>query len=516
MFSKKNSLSFFLIILIVSLSVFTRFYNLNWGSNHHFQPDENNMASALSRLQIDNLDPKFYAYGQFPLYLGFFTLKLFNLPSSFSDSILILRFYSALFSILSVGLIYLLSQKIFSLKVSIVAAILTIFNPGLIQIAHFGTTESLLILIFLIEIYLSILIYQKKDNYWQYILAGIFGGIGIATKISSLIFLGPIFLVSLMKFISKEKILSLFFKIFILISFVINFYLISSPYNFVKNQEFFSSMKYETSVATGQLPVFYTTQFKNTSPYLFQIQKIFPYSSGIFQFILAFFGLILLLKNWKLKEAKYLYWFIILIPSLVYFFYFGQIYAKWTRFVSPLFFLFPLLSTFFISSLKSKIYRLISIFLALLPGLYFMKLYFISDTRLIASQWIENNIPQNSKILSEGGNVVDIPITDKNYQVINYDFYGDNYPKELSNHLFTINYIIVPSRRVFKNYDLKYHQHLFDGSLGYEEISKISPSYDLFLNAENAEETWSVFDHPTIRVFEKVKELTVKEYEALL
>ena len=145
-----------------------------------------------------------------------------------------------------------------------------------------------------------------------------------------------------------------------------------------------------------------------------------------------------------------------------------------------------------------------------------MKLYFISDTRLIASQWIENNIPQNSKILSEGGNVVDIPITDKNYQVINYDFYGDNYPKELSNHLFTINYIIVPSRRVFKNYDLKYHQYLFDGSLGYKEINKISPSYDLFLNAENAEETWSVFDHPTIRVFEKVKELTVKEYEALL
>jgi len=515
MFSKKTFFSRFLIILIVLLSVFTRFYKLNWGSDHYFHPDESNMASALSRLKIDNLDPKFYAYGQFPLYLGFFTLKIFNITNSFSNSILILRFYSALFSLLSIGLIYFLSRKIFSNKFYLLATLLTIFNPGLIQISHFGTTESLLVLIFLIEIYLSIIIYQKKDNYWQYIFAGIFGGIGIATKISSLIFLGPIFLVSLMKFIKEKKILSLFLKILTLIFFTLNFYLISSPYNFVNSRDFFSSMRYETSVATGNLPVFYTTQFKNTIPYLFQIQKIFPYSSGIFQFIFAFLGLILLLKKWKLKEAKYLYWFIILISSLVYFLYFGQLYVKWTRFVSPLFFLFPLLSTFFITSLKSKIYPLISIILALLPGLYFMKLYFVSDIRLTSSQWIENNIPENSKILSEGGNVVDIPITDQNYQIVNYDFYG-NYPSNLSNHLLASNYIIVPSRRVFKNYDFKYHQHLFDGSLGYKQINKISPNYDLFLNSENAEETWSVFDHPTIRVFEKVKQLTEKEYEALL
>ena len=111
--------------------------------------------------------------------------------------------------------------------------------------------------------------------------------------------------------------------------------------------------------------------------------------------------------------------------------------------------------------------------------------------------------------------MVDIPIFGENFQVINYDFYN-SYPENLSNHLLTSNYIIVPSRRVFKNYDLKYHQHLFDGSLGYKEINKISPQYDFLLNSEKAEETWSVFDHPTIRVYEKVKQLTLEEYEAFL
>ena len=515
MFSKKTFFSCLPIVLIVLLSIFTRFYKLNWGSGYYFHPDESNMAMALSRLQIDNLDPKFYAYGQFPLYLGFFTLKILNIPSSFSNSILILRFYSAFFSFLSVGVIYFLSQKIFSQKLSLLAVILTIFNPGLIQLAHFGTTESLLLLMFLLEIYLSIIIYQKEDNYWQYLLAGVFGGIALATKISSLIFLGPIFLVSLMKLINERKILPTIFKILLLIVFVLNFYLISSPYNIANSRDFLSSMKYETSVATGQSQVFYTTQFKNTPPYLFQLIKIFPYSSGIFQFIFGIFGLIFLLKNWKLNKEVYLNWFIILIPSFVYFLYFGQVYAKWTRFVSPLFFLFPLFSTYFISTLNSKIYRLVLVLLACLPGLYFLKIYFYSDIRITASTWIENNIPVDSKILSEGGNVVDIPITDKNYQITNYDFYS-NYPNNLSNHLFTTNYIIVPSRRVFKNYNLKYHQHLFDGSLGFKEINKISPNYDLFINSENAEETWSVFDHPTIRIFEKVKQLTKQEYEALL
>jgi len=479
MFSKKTFFSCLPIVIIVLLSIFTRFYKLNWGSGYYFHPDESNMASALSRLQIDNLDPKFYAYGQFPLYLGFFTLKILNLPTSLPNSVLILRFYSAFFSFLSIGLIYLISQKLFSQKLSLLAAILTIFNPGLIQLAHFGTTESLLVFIFILEIYLSIIIYQKEDSYWQYLLAGVFGGIALATKISSLIFFGPILLVSLMKLIKEEKILPIIFNFLLLIVFALNFYLISSPYNLANSRDFLSSMKYETSVATGESQVFYTTQFKNTPPYLFQILKIFPYSSGIFQFIFALVGLFLLIKNWRLNKDVYLYWFIILIPSLVYFLYFGQVYAKWTRFVSPLFFLFPLFSTYFISLLKSKYFRLISIFLACLPGLYFLKIYFYSDIRITATQWIEKNISINSKILSEGGNVVDIPITDQNYQVVNYDFYG-NYPNKLSNHLFTTNYIIVPSRRVFKNYNLKYHQHLFDGSLGFKEINKKSPNYDLF------------------------------------
>ena len=84
-------------------------------------------------------------------------------------------------------------------------------------------------------------------------------------------------------------------------------------------------------------------------------------------------------------------------------------------------------------------------------------------------------------------------------------------------------YILVPSRRMFKNqstkqfpYSQKYYQALFNGNLGFVEIAKIKPPSDLFLDEENAEETWSVFDRPTIRVFQKVAPLSLKEYQQLI
>lgn len=488
---------------------------MTWGQNNFFHPDENNMASALSQLSPQSLNPHFFAYGQFPLYLGYFTLQLFKVSNSFDNSVYVLRFYSAFFSILSLYVIYLLAQKIFTPKLSLLLVLLATFSPGLIQLAHFGTTESFLIFAFLLEIYLSIKIYQQPDKTQFYLFSGIIGGIALGTKISSLIFISPLLLVFLMNFIKLKKTFSIFLKIILFFIFILIFGILASPYNLLSGADFVSSMNYETSVAAGTLKVFYTTQFLHSPPYLFQLIKIFPYSSGIFQYFFAIVALFFLIKNYQVKEEKFLYWFIILFSAAIYFVYFGQLYVKWTRFMSPIFFIFPFLSIYFISLLKSHFCRLLSIILACLPGIFFMYHYFLPDTRVAASEYLLYSLPANSSILSESGNVVNLPVLPNNFNINNYDFYNQ-YPNYLSTYLLTTDYIIVPSRRVFKNYSLKYYQHLFDGSLGFTEIKKISPLKDIFLNPENAEETWSVFDRPTIRVYKKVQNLTLEQYENLL
>jgi len=517
MFYKVFSKTLFPFLIL--FAIFTRIYGLNWGFPNYFHPDENNMATAVSQLSNTNLDPHFYAYGQFPLYLAYFVGKLLNIPNSLGDSIFTLRFLSAIFSVFSLYLFYL-SVKIIFPKIARLFLLLLIFTPGLIQLAHFGTTESLLIFVFAINIYLALKYYQSTNPIFL-LIGSIFTGIGLATKITAIFFTLPIFfsfILSLKK--TNFRLISIiFFLQFISLSTII--FLVLSPYNWINFYDFWSSMKYETSVATGQLSVFYTTQFKDSIPYLFQLKNIFPYSSGIIIFIFSLLSLIFL-PRLKIK-TKLPYLFILFVPALIYFLYFGQTYVKWFRFMSPLFFIPPFFAAYFISRFKSRPIRFSLIILAILPGIIYFSHYFFPDIRQTSSQWFTQNIPKNSIVLSEAGNVVNFPLNQSDYKITHFDFYSEaDFSAELINQITLSDYIIVPSRRVYKNYSNpqhplinNYYQNLFSGNLGFELVKTFSPIGDFILNSESAEETWSVFDRPTIRIYKKIKQLDRKDYEAL-
>ena len=483
-----------LLFLILIIAVFTRFWGINWGNSFYFQPDENNMATALSQFSPTNLNPHFFAYGQFPLYLGYYSLRLFHFDNNFSAAILILRFWSAIFSLAALVVFYLIYPSLIFLW-------LLIFNPGLIQLAHFGTTESLLILVFAVNLYLSKLILKSPSTKIYSLLAGISTGVGLASKISALIFLAPIYIAILF---SLKKYKNVFYPFFyssfsILVSCF--FFLILSPYNLLAKNDFLTTMAYETHIATGVIKVFYTQQFQTTIPYLFQFINIFPYVSGLSVFVLAFFGLFR-------KPTKYS--LVVISSCLIYFLYFGQLYVKWARFMSPVFFVFPLLATIFISKLTKPL-KIFLLLICLLPGILFMRLYFSPDIRVQATVWTQQFIPRDAVVLSEAGNVDNVPPA-----TIFFDFYNID-TNLLFTDLATADYIIIPSRRVFKNnfYSI-YYQQLFSGKLGFTLVKQFSPVTDLILNPENAEETWSVFDRPTIRIYKKVKSLSPANYEVLL
>jgi hypothetical protein len=187
--------------------------------------------------------------------------------------------------------------------------------------------------------------------------------------------------------------------------------------------------------------------------------------------------------------------------------------------MSPLFFIGPFFCLFIFKKFKNRFLTLILLILMITPGIYFFQKYFSPDTRVVASNWIELNIPSNSYVLSESGNVINLPLSYTGFKVNNFDFYDQDNIKNLPIEINKSDYIIIPSRRVFKNNFLetkKYYQTLFSGVLGFKEIKKISNQKDLFLDSENAEETWSVFDSPTIRIYKKVTNLTDDDYQELL
>ncbi|MFA6513243.1 MAG: hypothetical protein WCT34_03525, partial [Patescibacteria group bacterium] len=185
----------------------------------------------------------------------------------------------------------------------------------------------------------------------------------------------------------------------------------------------------------------------------------------------------------------------------------------------------------------------ILIFAMTVPGLAYLHIYQTDDVRFQASEWIYKNIPNNSYILSETANVIDIPIPNpksnppagpaggpnpnKDYQIISFNFYElDEIPErqtELADHLKKADYIFIPSRRIFANHSKekypilsKYYEDLFSGKLGFKEVAEFDsfPTFNFSFFTfhfsfkfpdEQAEETWTVFDHPVIRIYKKTK-----------
>ena len=398
------------LLVILFLAALLRFGGLSWCLPYSPHPDEWNMAAAITRLDWKGaFDPKFYAYGQFPLYLSYFSATLYNsLPwikiqeINIQEATFFLRFWSALAGVGTVYLVYLISKKLTPTThprhfdfaqcklathnpqlTPLLASLLAAFTPGLVQISHFGTTESFLSFFFLLALLLSFAILEKKRLKY-YLFAGIILGLAIGTKISGLLFAFPIFLVFLIQFLAvlkNENRLKntgqLFLKNFVFLVSLVLLVLLSSPYLVLAFKASRSTLLYETSVATGTSPVFYTRQFINTTPVLFQLQKIFPYALGWPIFIFGTGGfliaLVCTLKKVALRKKLLpfdLNFCLLTFAFLTYFSFQAFLFCKWTRFIAPVLALFPIFSalTFniivlFLKSRKKFAYLLICLFI---------------------------------------------------------------------------------------------------------------------------------------------------------
>lgn len=520
-------------LLIIGLLVYSRFTNLGWGLPYPMHPDERNMANAIQQLscefspakggiQFSNLrecfNPHFFAYGQFPLYLGYlivYFLKFFDgdmgFPIGFQEAVMSLRVISAMASVLNAIIIINIIKAIINkahLRNLLLALLMITFSPFFIQFSHFGTTESLLMLFYSLIVYLSMLMLERRTTYAVVWLA-LISGLAVATKVSSIIFIAVPLITILSSLRSWDRYKNLIEFGMLTIIFIVIF----SPHNLINFQDFISSMRYESDVALGRTLVFYTRQFFNTVPVWFQLTKVFPYVLGWPVLILGVLGFLGGL-GWKDKKINLLRFAILvyLIPN-------AFLYAKWSRFMSPAFPLMLVLAVLFLLKIKViNIIKIIIVIIAILPGLAYLSIYQNPDVRFQASEWIYKNIPNNSYILSETANVVDIPMSNEtmkqlnNYKVISFNYYDlDENPElqsELKKHLEKADYIFVPSRRLFANHSKqkypilnRYYEDLFSGKLGFEKVAEFSAG----LNDEQAEETWTVFDHPVIRIYKKVK-----------
>lgn len=576
----KIKLEIIIPLILLFILLYSRFVGLNWGLPYPMHPDERNMAVAITQLSCKTLSPEdcfnphFFAYGQFPLYLAYIIsfVTSYILPNigKFEHATMALRFISAISSVFTV---YVLIKSLALLTKEskwsqYLLYLIAVFVPAFIQFAHFGTTESLLMMFYSILLYLSLLLLKQKIKFNSFALvSGVVFGVALGTKVSAAFFGAIPFLAICIYAIrkpTKESYINIFIGLINLAFSTFIIFFLTSPYNFLAWEEFLGSMNYESDVGFGRYKAFYTRQFEGAVPFLFQFIRIFPYSLGWPVVILFLSGFILLPYN-KLNNFLRTQFLIFIIPNFL-------IYAKWSRFITPVFPLMVLVAILMADQIllvlrtviKNKavqvIVPLVIVMCTVIPGVAYLSIYINPDVRFEASKWVYTHMQNNSYILSETANVVDIPVPnyitppiltqDKQYQYISFNFYDmhlvPRLQPELEDHISRADFILIPSRRVFANHSCyianpngnfniensqlgyekdrcvrlrneytevySYYDRLFTGNLPFEKVAEFTsyPKISIFGKTliefpdEQAEETWTVFDHPVIRIYKRI------------
>lgn len=539
--NKKNQ--YVILALFIILGGILRFYNLNWDQGHFFHPDERNIANAVSRIRFfSQLNPEFFAYGGFSIYLYraigdaiVFLTKNAQWVTDWGLINLIARYTGAFFSTLTIIPLFFLSKKVFNLKTALVASLLFVFSVFSIQTAHFGITENLFAFLSITTCLTAVFIY-KKPTVVNSLFLGAVIGVMIATKTTALT-LGVIPAATYLLLIKKVPIhkLALLGTITLAVTSVL--FVLFSPYTFIRWDKFMESMRYESGVALGTLPVPYTLQFTNTPPYFFQLKNFFWQLGPLALVSLAGFAVILV-EGIRKKEGLYI---LFIVFPLMYFLYVGSWYTKFIRFMVPIL-PFLVISGAYILVVTQQKYRAIGTLLLVLVigftmlwAMAFMSIYTKEQTRITASKWIYNNIAQGSVILGEHwDDGLPIPMEENNpsqYTIEQLTLYDEDSPMKrayLAQKLSSADYIVINSRRLYgtlmylpDRYPLTswYYHQLFAGELGYRKVAEFTSYPRLFgiqFNDDASEETFQVYDHPKVLIFENSTYLSSDEIERML
>lgn len=209
---RMTALYWILILAIIFLGLVFRLYYINFGLPHSFHADEPEIVELAIKYTYEFKDiitnnnyykliPISFVYGTFPSY--FFTIftMLFSktnglLGISFpkENIYIFLRVINALISlaipILAAHMCYKLFNK---LSLSVITLFFLSCNWKLIVHAHYINADNLLVVLLLIAIWLMLNYYNSLNDTKYTLLAGLFFGLAVGTKITALISL-PMFI----------------------------------------------------------------------------------------------------------------------------------------------------------------------------------------------------------------------------------------------------------------------------------------------------------------------------------
>jgi len=570
---------------IVLLGFLLRLYGLNWDSGNSFHPDERqimfhvtvltwpkSMAQFLDPVNSP-LNPHFFAYGSFPLYLlaslGYVLVRISPALESFTNLTLVGRVLSALFdsgTILFTGLLALkltrddTPGRRYVWRIALLAAALVACTPFQLQLSHFYTVDTILLFFVILTVYGCVHLIDTEHPIRWALLVGLGYGLALATKFSAAPLAVPLLVAVLLRWRKQDFFTSLT-SLLIAGFFTIIVFLIAEPYALLDMSNFIQQVADQGSLARGTLDLPYVRQFAGTIPYVYEAKNMLWWGMGLLLGLAAGVGIVWAgVQLWRRKASEFAGWLVVLSWILVYGAITGSFFVKFMRYMLPVYPFLTLLAAAVLVSFTRLTWKQVSevaengtlrkpstreravkiasssaIMLVLggtlFQGLALLNVYSQPNTRVQASTWIYNHTKPHSVLTYEQwDDSLPVAIGQKDpseyTQLVYTNLYGqqttglglyddDTMAKAqlLAKLLPQVNAITMPTDRLDKSIPrlpkrypltIHYYQLLFSGQLGFHRAKQFENHPHLFgitLDDSGADESYSVFDHPTARIF---------------
>jgi hypothetical protein len=544
-----------ILLLIVFLGAFFRFYDINWDQNQHLHPDERfltmvgeamkvppNFATYLdphvSLMNPANIGNSFYVYGTFPVVVNKF-LTIATKSDDYNNFTLFGRMLSGFSDLIIILLVFrtaALFEREYKLASSVKywAAFFYAITVLPIQLSHFFTVDIFLSAFAFLSFFCALSFSYSRKIHWLF-LSGLFLGIAIACKVTA-IFIFPLLLYFIInaysekRKIQKKHLLRLLID---LLLFGLTVYLaerIADPYLF-QNGSFFDPtpsklflQNLKSLQAWSDPKAWYPpgVQWIHKTPILFALKNMILYGLGTGYTICVALGGFFLFK-----KVKHLELYVIACWVVLFFLYQSLQSVQTMRYFIML---YPFLALFagigfsYTTKIMPRYVQAILFLLVIIWPLLFFSIYTKPMTRVSASDWIYHNLPTNSVILTESwDDGLPLPIYDmseRNYKPEQLPVFDPDTPQkwtQMNSLLKKGDYLILSSNRgwgsiptVPERFPLmkKFYEDLFAGRTNYKLIAQFSsyPSLvylgiPLTIPDDNAEEAFTVYDHPKVLIF---------------
>ncbi|MET0152238.1 MAG: DUF2298 domain-containing protein [Candidatus Binatia bacterium] len=540
-----------------------RLQGLDWDQGQHLHPDERFLTmvetairaprslaeyfdSARSPLNPGNHGYGFFVYGTLPLFL----VRLVAAVSGMTDYArvhLVGRAISAGFDVGTVWLTYSIGTRLAGRRVGLLACALAAFSVTSIQNAHFFTVDSPAAF-FATAALRALLTIAETGSLASHLLFGLAFGAMLGCRVN-LALLGAVYPLAFLHawkvggrsigFLAGGAVACGGFAA--LVFRFVQPYAFAGPgfFGFALAPQFLSSMQQIHDIATGASDYPPSVQWIGRTPIVFAGRNLLLWGIGPAWGAAALAGIAWWIWR-RTRDRAPGAWVggVALAWAAVLFGYHSVQFAATLRYFLPM---IPVLAVFAAWPLAGESGRARIAAAAFVIGLTaawavaFTAIYRRPVTRVEASRWIVHNVPAGATLANEHWDdglplvLPDAPHVP--YRTIELHLYDDDSPakmRTLIDQLASADYVILSSNRLYRSiprvpwrYPLtrRYYEILFSGELGFR-LERSFTSYPrlgrLEIRDDDAEEAFTVYDHPHVLIFKKTAAATRENLERLL